>query len=142
MSRDAEEDVMKIKMAAVFLFASWFLLVSSHASGQNLPPTFKKVKEGIFVYAGRPGESNCTIILTQEGVVLIDSGNNPPDSVAVQKAVKQLTPNRFVFSLIPKRTTITRPAILSSRLPRSSSPPRAPASRCAAPTRRRASKSL
>ncbi|TMA11621.1 MAG: MBL fold metallo-hydrolase [Deltaproteobacteria bacterium] len=103
MSRDAEEDVMKIKMAAVFLFASWFLLVSSHASGQNLPPTFKKVKEGIFVYAGRPGESNCTIILTQEGVVLIDSGNNPPDSVAVQKAVKQLTPQpvRFLINTEP-----------------------------------------
>jgi len=61
------------------------------------------MKDGIYVYAGKPGESNCTIILTQEGVVLIDSGNNPTDSQAVMKAVKQLTsqPIRFLINTEP-----------------------------------------
>ncbi len=70
---------------------------------QELGPQFKKIKEGIYVYAGRPGESNCTIILTQDGVVLIDSGDNPPDSHAVMKAVKQLTsqPVRFLVNTEP-----------------------------------------
>ncbi len=82
---------MKIRLPAVFLFTSCLLLFTSHLSAQDLGPQFKKIKDGIFVYAGKPNESNCTIILTQEGVVLIDSGNTPLDSQAVMKAVKQLT---------------------------------------------------
>jgi cyclase len=70
---------------------------------QDLGPHFKKIKDGIYVYAGRLNDSNCTIILTQEGVVLIDSGNTPVDSQAVMKAVKQLTsqPIRFLIDTEP-----------------------------------------
>ena len=52
---------------------------------------------------GEPNDSNCAIILTQEGVVLIDSGNTPVDSQAVMKAVKQLTsqPVRFLIDTEP-----------------------------------------
>jgi cyclase len=94
---------MKAKSAVTFLllFPLWSLTARLWA--QDLGPQFKKIKEGIFVYAGRPNESNCTIILTQDGVVLIDSGNNPTDSHAVMKAVKQLTsqPVRFLINTEP-----------------------------------------
>ena len=78
-------------------------LVSSFTWAQELGPQFKKIKDGIYVYAGKPRESKCTIILTQGGVVLIDSGNRPPDSLAVMKAVKQLTslPIRFLINTEP-----------------------------------------
>jgi cyclase len=94
---------MKIRMVSVFLSVSFVLLFTAHLSAQDLGPLFKKLKDGIFVYAGKPNESNCTIILTQEGVVLIDSGNNPTDSLAVIKAVKQLTsqPVRFLINTEP-----------------------------------------
>jgi glyoxylase-like metal-dependent hydrolase (beta-lactamase superfamily II) len=103
MNRRIEEDVMKIRLPAVFLFTSCSLLFTSHLSAQDLGPQFKKIKDGIFVYAGKPNESNCTIILTQEGVVLIDSGNTPLDSQAVMKAVKQLTsqPIRILIDTEP-----------------------------------------
>src|SRR5207237_6845415 len=104
MNRRIEEDVMKIRLPAVFLFTSCLLLFTSHLSAQDLGPQFKKIKDGIFVYAGKPNESNCTIILTQEGVVLIDSGNTPLDSQAVMKAVKQLTS-------LPLRSHIARQPI-------------------------------
>ncbi len=70
---------------------------------QDLGSHFKKIKDGIYVYAGKPNESNCTIILTQEGVVLIDSANNPPDSHAVMKGLKHLTsqPVRFLINTEP-----------------------------------------
>src|SRR5438093_1129031 len=80
MNRRIEEDVMKIRLPAVFLFTSCLLLFTSHLSAQDLGPQFKKIKDGIFVYAGIPNESNCTIILTHEGVVLIYHGNTPLDS--------------------------------------------------------------
>jgi cyclase len=93
---------MKLKLAFIFLFVSAFF-VFSQVTAQELGPHFKKIKDGIYVYAGRPNDSNCTIILTQEGVVLIDSGNTPVDSQAVMKAVKQLTsqPVRFLINTEP-----------------------------------------
>ena len=93
---------MKVKLAFISLFVS-SLFVFSPVSAQDLGPLFKKMKDGIYVYTGKPSESNCTIILTQEGVVLIDSGNIPVDSQAVMKAVKQLTsqPIRFLINTEP-----------------------------------------
>ena len=49
-----------------------FLLVCVSAVwGQDLGPGFTKVKEGIYVYAAKEGNSTCSIVLTDEGVVLI-----------------------------------------------------------------------
>lgn len=85
-------------LVAVFPFA-----LARSLAAQDLGAHFKKIKDGIYVYTGKPNESNCTIILTQEGVVLIDSGNNPPDSHAVMKGLKQLTsqPVRFLINTEP-----------------------------------------
>ena len=75
------------------VFACCVVLPASPAWSQELGPRFTTVREGIHVYAAKPIDSNCTIILTQDGVVLIDSGHNPPDSRAVMQAVRQLTPH-------------------------------------------------
>jgi cyclase len=90
-------------ITAVVVSVAWLLVVLSSVSAQELGPGFTKVKEGIYVYATNPLISNIGIILTQEGVVLIDSGLNPPDSHAVMKAVKQLTsqPIRFLINTEP-----------------------------------------
>lgn len=82
---------MKIKLSSIFIFTV-LLLASRELAAQELGPHFKKIKEGIYVYAQKPADSNAGIILTSEGVVLIDSGHNPPDSVAINNAIKKLTP--------------------------------------------------
>ena len=94
---------MKKGSISVFLFVFYFLFVASHLLAQDLGPHFKKIKDGIYVYAQKPADSNAGIILTQEGVVLIDSGHNPPDSQAILKAVRQLTPQpiRFLINTEP-----------------------------------------
>jgi cyclase len=73
------------------------------ADAQELGPHFAKLRDGIFVYSQKPADSNATIILTSEGVVLIDSGHRPPDSVALAAAVKKLTsqPVRFLINTEP-----------------------------------------
>jgi cyclase len=78
-------------------------LVAQLAGAQQPGPHFTKVGEGIYVYAANPGDSNCGIILTDEGVILIDSGYNPPDAHVVLKAVKELTsmPIRFLIDTEP-----------------------------------------
>jgi cyclase len=94
---------MKKGSISVFLFVFYFLFVASHLLAQDLGPHFKKIKDGIYVYAQKPADSNAGIILTQEGIVLIDSGHNPPDSQAILKVVKQLTsqPIRFLINTEP-----------------------------------------
>ena len=82
---------MKIKLSLIFIIIV-LLLASRELAAQELGPHFKKIKEGIYVYAQKPADSNAGIILTSEGVVLIDSGHNPPDSLAISNAIKKLTP--------------------------------------------------
>jgi cyclase len=82
---------MRMKTGAVLLGVLCLALSGAPTPAQDLGTHFRTVRDGIHVYAAKPIDSNCTIILTQEGVVLIDSGHNPPDSHAVMKAVRQLT---------------------------------------------------
>jgi len=94
---------MKTKLICLVLLAFSVGFFGTKATAQDLGPHFKKIKDGIFVYAEKPADSNATIILTSEGVVLIDSGHRPPDSVAVAEALKKLTfqPVRYVINTEP-----------------------------------------
>src|SRR5215475_2578303 len=93
---------MKTKLMPI-LAAVFSLLVVRNLWAQDLGPQIKQIKDGIYVYVGKEFNSNCGIILTQEGVVLIDSGHNPTDSRAIMAAVKKLTPLpvRFLIDTEP-----------------------------------------
>lgn len=94
---------MKLRTPPVFLLIASLWLFVPGLPAQDLGPQIKKVKEGIYVYVGKNLNSNCGIILTQEGVVLIDSGHSPTDSRAILEAVKKLTPLpvRFLIDTEP-----------------------------------------
>src|SRR3954470_2714050 len=91
-----------IKLSAA-LFAGALGFIAAPLPAQDLGPQIKKIKDGIYVYVGKNLNSNCGIVLTQEGVVLIDSGHNPTDSRAILDAVKKLTslPVRFLIDSEP-----------------------------------------
>jgi len=90
---------MKLKnaFAVIPFFAIGF------ASAQELGPQIRKLEDGIYAYVGKNFNSNAGIVLTREGVVLIDSGHNPTDSRAILEAVKKLTPLpvRFLIDTEP-----------------------------------------
>ena len=88
-----------MKWIITTVVAVCLLITAQPMSAQDLGLHFVKIRDGIYIYA-RDANSNCGIIITQEGVVLIDSGPNPPDSLAILKAVKQLTalPIRFLIN--------------------------------------------
>src|SRR3977135_4313006 len=91
---------MKLK-SVLAVFVSVFAV--GFALAQDLSPQIRKLEEGIYVYVGKNFNSNCGIVLTREGVVLIDSGHNPTDSRAILEAVKKLTPLpvRFLIDTEP-----------------------------------------
>lgn len=82
---------MRTKLALALLVSVSLLTVRS-LPAQDLGPNIRKIKDGIYVYVGNNLNSNAGIVITQEGVVLIDSGHNPTDSRAIFAAVKKLTP--------------------------------------------------
>ena len=88
---------MRVKIAGMVCAA---LVLSSALWGQDLGPHFKKIKDGIYVQVGEEGNSNGGIIVTSEGVVLVDSGDTPIDSREILAAVKKLTnqPIRFLVN--------------------------------------------
>lgn len=88
-------------MFALVLFVG--LPTARLVPAQDLPANIQKIKDGIYVYVGKNLNSNCGIVITQEGVVLIDSGHNPTDSRAILQAVKKLSPLpiRFLIDTEP-----------------------------------------
>lgn len=87
----------------VVIAAFLSIALAALAYSQELPPNIKKIKEGIYVYVGNNFNSNCGIVVTQEGVVLIDSGHNPTDSLRILDAVKKISPLpiRFLIDTEP-----------------------------------------
>ena len=93
---------MKTKLR-LFVSALAYFAAACVVQAQDLGPQVQRIKEGIYVYVGKNLNSNAGIVLTQEGVVLIDSGHNPTDSRAILEAVKKLTPLpiRFLIDTEP-----------------------------------------
>src|SRR5580765_5384330 len=89
---------MRAKLSLAFALSASFFTVRI-LGAQDLDPNIRKISDGIYVYVGKNFSSNCGIVITQEGVVLIDSGHNPTDSRAVLDAVKKLSPLPIRFLL-------------------------------------------
>ena len=81
-------------LGAIILFCAVF-----PAQAQELGPGFTKVKDGIYVYAAKEGNSTCSVVLTEDGPVIIDTCQRPPDTHRLMDGVKKLTdkPVRFVI---------------------------------------------
>jgi cyclase len=92
---------MRIKAGTLVIFA--FLAFTSFASAQDLGPRVQKLADGVYVHTGKGFESNSGIILTEEGVVVIDTGQNPIESRDIMDTVKKLTsmPVRLVIDTEP-----------------------------------------
>jgi glyoxylase-like metal-dependent hydrolase (beta-lactamase superfamily II) len=76
--------------ATLALVAS--LACAAPAFAQDLGPNVRKLADGVYALVGENFNSNAGIVLTQDGVVLIDSGHNPVEARKLMEVVKKLTP--------------------------------------------------
>jgi cyclase len=93
---------MRLKSAIAFLYAVCFAWFVSPAPAQDLGPHFTKIKDGIYVQTAKStpqANSNGSLIVTSEGVVLVDTGQTAIDGREIADAVKKLTPQpvRFII---------------------------------------------
>src|SRR5688500_3936476 len=93
---------MKPREVFISVVVAHVAFFASAAWAQDLGPHFRKIKEGIYVQSAREVNSTSSIILTDEGVVIVDTGQTPIDSREVMEAVKKLTrlPVRLVLNRI------------------------------------------
>jgi cyclase len=97
----SREEVMRTTAGALAMIASFAFMGTANA--QDLGPQVKKLADGVYVHTGRGFESNAGIILTSEGVIVIDTGQNPYESHNIWATVKNLTslPVRLVINTEP-----------------------------------------
>ncbi len=90
---------MKVRLLAVV--CAW--LLAPPVQAQDLGANVRKIKDGIYVYAAKAQDSNVSIIQTREGVVMIDTGQTPVDSLAVMGVLKKLSAQsaRFIIHTEP-----------------------------------------
>src|SRR4249920_1087219 len=87
------KSLFKLGYLSAFVY---FALVSASAA-QELGPGFTKVKDGIYTFAPDATTTTCSFVVTQEGVVMIDSCNSPLDSRKMLAAIKKVTDKPIVF---------------------------------------------
>jgi cyclase len=94
-------EAMTLKAVTLTIFAC--LTVTGAAFAQDLGPRVKKLADGVYVHTGKGFDSNSGIILTEEGVVVIDTGQNPIESRDIMDTIKKLTsmPVRLVIDTEP-----------------------------------------
>ncbi len=60
---------------------------------------FRKLADDVYVYIGKLNDANAMVVVTSQGVVVIDTGNNQPETRNIQKYIQSVTkqPVRFVI---------------------------------------------
>ena len=88
---------MKMRFVVFGFIYSLVLGSALSLQAQELGPGFTKVKDGIYVFAPDATTTTCSFVVTQEGVVMIDSCNSPLDSRRMLAAIKKVTDKPVVF---------------------------------------------
>src|SRR5712691_6245028 len=59
---------------------------------------FRKLAEDVYAFVGKRNDANALVVVTAQGVVLVDTGNNPPETRLLQNFIKSVThqPVRYV----------------------------------------------
>jgi cyclase len=93
---------MTVKATGTLAVVAAVVLAGS-AFAQDLGPQVRKLSDGVYVVAGNNFNSNSGIVLTQDGVVVIDTGQNAIEARKILDVVKKLTPMpvRFVLDTEP-----------------------------------------
>jgi cyclase len=84
------------KLLALLAFAALIPHAAHAITGDKAE--FKKVADDVYAFVGKRNDANALVVVTNEGVVLVDTGNNPPETRALRDYIKSVTsqPVRYV----------------------------------------------
>jgi cyclase len=83
------------------LIALIILLVPAAANAMTGDKAeFKKLADDVYAFVGKLNDANAMVIVTSEGVIIADTGNNPPETRILQKYIQSVTPQPVRFIVI------------------------------------------
>src|ERR1700752_2751763 len=88
---------MKARIGSFAVLLVVLISVGFVAQAQDLGPGFHKIKDGIYTFAPDQGTTTCSFVVTDAGVVMIDSCNSPLDSRRMAAAIKKVTDKPVMF---------------------------------------------
>jgi cyclase len=88
---------MKLKIVVLNSVALAALLWVGALGAQDLGLGFHKLKDGIYTFAPDRTTTTCSFVATEEGVVVIDSCNNPLQSRNLLAAIRKVTDKPILF---------------------------------------------
>ena len=76
----------------------WLLAPSGAFAMTGDRAQFQKLAENVYAFVGKMNDANAMAIVTTQGVVVVDTGNNPPETRIFQKFIESVTaqPIRYV----------------------------------------------
>jgi cyclase len=81
----------------VILLALLFAPVAANAMTGD-KAEFRKLADDVYAFVGKLNDANALVVVTTQGVVIVDTGNNPPETRILQKFIQSVTsqPVRYV----------------------------------------------
>jgi len=75
------------------------LLAGRAAAITPAQPEFRKLAEDVYAYIGKVNDANALVVVTSQGVVLVDTGNNQPETRNILGHIRAITsqPVRYVI---------------------------------------------
>jgi cyclase len=88
--------LVRVLLCASLLGAGLFSAPAHAITGDKAE--LKKIADDVYAFVGKRNDANAMVIVTSEGVVLVDTGNNPPETRNLQKMIQSVTsqPVRYV----------------------------------------------
>ncbi len=90
---------MRKILSRLFLMTSILLLPLRVGAITPDKPEFRKLADDVYVYVGKLNDANAMVVVTSQGVVVIDTGNNQPETRNILKHIQAVTkqPVRYVI---------------------------------------------
>jgi len=88
---------MRLLFLACFTLGLAFVAPALAITGERAE--FKQVGDGVYAFIGRRNDANALVVVTTQGVVVVDTGNDPPQTRILQDFIKSVTnqPVRYLI---------------------------------------------
>ena len=89
---------MRIFALCLLALSTAFVMPASAQVITGDEAVFEEVADGVYAFLGRRNDANALVVVTNAGVVLVDTGNNPPETRRLQEFIASVTdqPVRYV----------------------------------------------
>jgi cyclase len=86
-----------IKLILLLVFAGALPQAAYAMTGDKAE--FKKVGDDVYAFVGKRNDANALVVVTSQGVVVVDTGNNPPETRILHDFIRSVTsqPVRYVI---------------------------------------------